>query len=263
MSTPWPILVLIGILGLAIGSFLNVVIYRVPRGESLLFPGSHCPVCKTALRAQHNIPVVSWFALRGRCAVCRSRISVRYPLVELSMAALFVAITLHFGLSLRLPAYLYLAAIGLTLAMIDKDVRKLPDSILLPSYVVCVGLLLPAGSVDGNWWPAERAVLGMLALSGIYAVLAVGHRGAIDLGEIKLAGLVGLCLGWASWPALVMAAFGSLLICGLTQSSSFSAGRHSADRALVLAPAVLIASGVSLFVAVPLLTWYGSLYATA
>ena len=106
-----PLVVVVAVLGLAVGSFLNVVIHRVPRAESLLRPGSRCPTCGVALRPWHNVPVVSWLALRGRCAHCRTRISVRYPLVELGTAALFVAVAARFGPTLALPAYLYLAAI--------------------------------------------------------------------------------------------------------------------------------------------------------
>lgn len=87
------LLLVVGLLGLAIGSFLNVVIYRVPRGESLVRPGSHCPSCDAPIKAWHNVPVVGWLVLRGRCAACRAPISGRYPLVELGTAALFVLVT--------------------------------------------------------------------------------------------------------------------------------------------------------------------------
>src|SRR2546423_14532572 len=109
MTAPVPAFV--GALGLVVGSFLNVVIHRVPRAESLLRPGSRCPACGTAIRPWHNVPVLGWLLLRGRCADCRGPISVRYPLVEAGTAALFVAVTARFGLSPVLPAYLYLAAL--------------------------------------------------------------------------------------------------------------------------------------------------------
>ena len=105
--------VLTGLLGLAVGSFLNVVIYRVPRQESIVKPGSHCPRCNEPIKGRHNVPLLSYLVLRGRCHACRSRISPRYPLVEAGTAALFVAITLRFGLTPQLPAYLYLAAVGI------------------------------------------------------------------------------------------------------------------------------------------------------
>src|SRR5689334_22306954 len=102
------LLVFTGLLGLAVGSFVNVVIYRVPRDLSLLRPGSRCPGCAAPIRPWHNVPVAGWLVLRGRCARCRTAISARYPLVELLTAALFVAVAARFGMTLALPAYLYL-----------------------------------------------------------------------------------------------------------------------------------------------------------
>jgi leader peptidase (prepilin peptidase)/N-methyltransferase len=119
------LLVLSGVLGLAVGSFLNVVVHRMPRHESVLRPGSYCPQCLVPIRARHNVPVLSWLALRGRCAHCRQPISARYPLVEAGTAVLFVAVAARLGASALLPAYLYLAAVAVALALIDLDVRRL------------------------------------------------------------------------------------------------------------------------------------------
>ncbi|MBV9920205.1 MAG: prepilin peptidase, partial [Pseudonocardia sp.] len=113
------VLILAAVLGLVVGSFLNVVIHRVPAEQSLLVPRSYCPDCGQAIRPWHNVPVLGWLALRGRCAHCGGRISIRYPLVEAGTATLFVALTARFGLSLELPAYLYLASIAVALAVID------------------------------------------------------------------------------------------------------------------------------------------------
>ena len=126
MAVPLFALALIGLLGLTVGSFLNVIIYRVPRGESLLFPNSHCPACDTAIKRRHNIPLFSWLALRGKCASCRAPISARYPAVEAATAALFVALTLEFGLGAQLPAYLYLVCIAVILVSIGLDAQQLP-----------------------------------------------------------------------------------------------------------------------------------------
>jgi leader peptidase (prepilin peptidase)/N-methyltransferase len=158
-------LTLIGVLGLLVGSFLNVVIYRVPRGESLLRPGSHCPQCDAAVRPWHNVPVLGWLLLRGRCADCRAPIGIRYPLVEVATALLFVAVTARFGATAALPAYLYLAAVGVALTMIDLDVLRLPDAIVLPSYAVGVVLLGAAAATTGDWPAALRALAGMAVLS--------------------------------------------------------------------------------------------------
>src|SRR5277367_6089083 len=111
-----------GILGLLVGSFLNVVVYRVPAGQSIVRPSSHCPNCGNPIRNRHNVPVLSWLALRGKCADCSKSISARYPIVEALTGALFVVVTIRLAnlhIVAALPAYLYFAAAGLALAAID------------------------------------------------------------------------------------------------------------------------------------------------
>jgi leader peptidase (prepilin peptidase)/N-methyltransferase len=201
-----------GVFGLLIGSFLNVVIWRAPRGESIVRPPSHCPGCNEPIRPRDNVPVLSWLLLRGRCRHCGTRISVRYPLVELLTAALFVVMAVRIGWHPALPAFLYLAAIGVALAMIDLDVRRLPDVITLPSYAVGLALLGIAAAVDGQAWPLERAAIGMAALYAFYYLLAVVAVGGMGFGDVKLAGVLGLYLAWIGWGALVAGAFLAFLI---------------------------------------------------
>jgi leader peptidase (prepilin peptidase)/N-methyltransferase len=252
VTATWPIVAGIGLLGLMIGSFLNVVIYRVPRDESILFPGSHCPDCGSAVQARHNVPVIGWLVLRGRCASCLEPISIRYPLVEAGTATLFVAITVRFGLSAQLPAYLYLAAIGVTLAMIDFDVRRLPDSIVLPSYVISVLLLMPAGAVTGDWWVATRSLLGMAALWTIYMILALAYPNGMGFGDVKLAGVLGLYLGWLGWGALLIGGFGAFLIGGLGGTALIASGRASRNTAIPFAPCMIASAVLAVLVAVPI-----------
>ena len=261
MPAPTPFVLLAAVLGLAVGSFLNVVIYRVPRQESIVSPGSHCPSCSTPIKGRHNVPVFSWLILRGRCHSCHDRISVRYPLVEAGTALLFAAITMRFGLSLQLPAYLYLAAIGVCLALIDVDVRRLPDSIVLPSYVVSLLLLLPAGAQGAGGTVAIRAVAGMGALLVLFFALAAAYPNGLTFGDVKLAGLVGLYLGWLSWSALFLTAVGSLLIAAVTGLTVVVTRNASRYIAIPLAPCLLGAGVLSVLVAAPLTSWYGSLLA--
>ena len=258
VSAPIPFVAVVALLGLAIGSFLNVVIYRVPRGESLVAPGSHCPSCDTPIKGRHNVPVVSWLALRGRCAGCRCRISVRYPLVEAGTAALFVGVTLRFGLSPQLPAYLYLSALAVVLAMIDVDVRRLPDSIVVPSYVVSGLLLIPAGAANGGWWTGERAAVGMLSLLAIFFCLAIALPTEITFSDVKLAGLLGMYLGWMSWEALfigVVAALAVVAFSGKTLALAASR-RDRVYTAVPVAPCLLGATVFTLFLAAPVTGWY-------
>jgi leader peptidase (prepilin peptidase) / N-methyltransferase len=247
------------VLGLAIGSFLNVVIYRVPRDESLLRPGSHCPRCQAPIRPWHNVPVLSWLVLRGRCAGCRERISLRYPLVELGTAALFVAVTAKFGAVPVLPAYLYLAAIAVALALIDLDVHRLPNAIVLPSYVVGAVLLAPAVVVHRDVDAATRALVGMAVLWAFYFALAYAYPGGMGFGDVKLAGVLGLYLGWLGWSELLVGTFAAFLLGGLVGAALMAARLAKRKTALAFGPYMLAGAFVAVFVAGPVAGWYQSL----
>ncbi len=204
--------VLLGIVGLLIGSFLNVVIARVPEGESVVSPRSRCPRCGTEIASRDNIPVVSWLLLRARCRHCSEPISVRYPLVELGHAALWLVVLWHFGWSWELPPYLYLASVGLALAVIDLDTKRLPNVLTLPSYVVLGLLFLLPAAIDGDWSAYLRAWLAALALFGFYFLLAVIYPSGMGFGDVKLAGVLGLALGWLGWGVLVVGGFLGFLL---------------------------------------------------
>ena len=154
------VVVFSAVLGLAIGSFLNVVIWRVPRHESIVSPPSHCPGCDVPIAPRDNVPVLSWLVLRGRCRHCRNPISARYPLVELATGVLFALMVWRFGLAWELPAYLYLAAIAVALALIDIDVHRLPNAIVLPSYPVMAVLLVFQMRVPGVDPPRQAVLRG-------------------------------------------------------------------------------------------------------
>ncbi|MFF1529288.1 prepilin peptidase [Cellulomonas sp. NPDC058312] len=209
------------LLGLLVGSFLNVVVWRVPRGESVVSPPSACPACGHRIRSRDNVPVLSWLALRGRCRDCGAPIARRYPLVEAGTALLFALTGWFVSETLTLwalPAMLYLAAVMVALTLIDLDVHRLPDAIVLPSYGVGAGLLLladlaPDGSLDTG--AAVRAVIGAAALAAFFFVLfAVNPRG-MGFGDVKLAGVLGLYLGWFGWGALAVGAFGAFVLGGV------------------------------------------------
>ncbi len=257
-----PLLVLAGVLGLAVGSFLNVVIHRVPRGESLIRPASHCPNCDRPVRPWEIVPVLSWLALRGRCAGCKTRISVRYPLVEAATAALFVAITLRFGLSPELPAYLYLGAVSLALALIDLDVRRLPNPIVLPSYVVGAVLLALPAALGPDWAAAGRALLAMAALFSLYLAIACSYRGGMGLGDVKLAGVLGLYLGWLGWSSVLVGAFSGFLLGGLVGVALMVARRASRRTPIPFGPFMLAGALLAVFLADPIASWYTTTFLT-
>ena len=215
-------------LGSAIGSFLNVVAHRVPRGQSVVNPPSACPDCGSEIRSRHNVPVVGWLVLRGRCYDCRSPISARYPLVEAGTAVLFVLAAVRFGDQPWLvPAYLSFAAIAGALALIDLDVRRLPNSIVLPSYPVLAVLL----AVGGDGGALQRAALGAAVLFGFFFLVAMAAPGAMGFGDVKLAGVVGGMTAYLSWGTLLSGAFlGFFLgaVAGLMLIALRRAGRRSA-----------------------------------
>ena len=199
--------VLYGVFGLLIGSFLNVVVHRVPRGESVVRPPSACPSCGREIRPRDNVPVLSWFLLRGRCRDCGEPISSRYPLVEAGTAALFVVMALRFGYDWVLPAYLYLAAVGLALALIDLDCKRLPDALTLPSYAVAVVLLGGAALLGSDSGDLLTALLGGLAMFAVYFALAFAYPAGMGFGDVKLAGVLGMYLGWLGWGAWAVGLF--------------------------------------------------------
>lgn len=211
--------VLGGVFGLLIGSFLNVVVHRVPAGLSVVRPASACPACGAAIRRRDNVPVLSWLALRGRCRDCGEPISVRYPLVELATAVLFVGVVLRLTVSesspWAVPAYLYLAAIGVALTLIDLEHHRLPDAIVLPAYPVLATLLVLASWGGGDWSALLRAAIGGGALWLFYFVLLLVKPGAMGFGDVKLAGVLGAGLAWLGWGTLVVGAFGAFLFGGV------------------------------------------------
>lgn len=203
------------VFGLAIGSFLNVVAWRVPRGESVVRPPSHCPACAAAIAPRDNIPVLSWLLLRARCRHCASPISLRYPLVEAGTAALTAAIAIKVGPHAALPAYIYLAVIAVVLALIDLDVQKLPNAIVLPSYLVAGALLGVAALLDHDGGAAIRAAVGMAGYYGAFFALWFAYPKGMGFGDVKLAGVLGLYLGYLGWGTLLVGAFGGILLGGI------------------------------------------------
>ncbi|MEI7777927.1 MAG: prepilin peptidase [Actinomycetes bacterium] len=244
------------LLGLAIGSFLNVVIWRVPRGESVVKPPSHCPGCDREILGRDNIPVVSWLLLRGKCRSCGNPISGRYPSVELLTAVIFGVLAVKFGWSLQLLAFEYLAAATIALSFIDLDTKRLPDVIVLPSYFVGTLLLAIAAGTSGEWHRLLGAGLGALALFGFYfSTWFVFPRG-MGFGDVKLAGVLGLYLGWLGWGPVVVGAFSGFLIgatAGVFLMAFSRAGRKSA---IPFGPAMCVGTLTGILIGQPIATWY-------
>jgi leader peptidase (prepilin peptidase)/N-methyltransferase len=237
------------LVGVMIGSFLNVVIHRVPRGESVIRPRSHCPACDAPIRPRHNVPIVSYLLLGGRCAACRARISARYPMVEAATGLLFAAAAAWALSSDRgplLPALLYLAAAGVALAAIDLDVHRLPNVIVLPSYPVVAILLAAAAWWSGDWGALGRAAIGAAALFAFYLLLVLVYPAGMGWGDVKLAGVLGGVLAFVSWAALVVGAFAGFVFGAVVAVAVLASGRGTGRTALPFGPFMLlgVATGV-------------------
>jgi leader peptidase (prepilin peptidase)/N-methyltransferase len=247
---------LYGSFGLLIGSFLNVVVWRVPRGESVVSPPSACPHCGEHIGARDNVPVVSWLVLRGRCRHCAGPISVRYPLVEAGTGLLFAVVGLARGFSPDAPALLYLAAITVALALIDLDTRRLPNAIVLPSYPVAAALLALAAWVGGDWPALGRAAIACAVLYAFYFVLMFVYPAGMGFGDVKLAGVLGLYLGWVGWGAVLVGAFGAFLLGGVVSVGLIATGRATRKSGIPFGPFMLAGAGLGIAAGESVWSWY-------
>lgn len=204
---PWVVATIASVFGLLVGSFVNVVVWRVPRGESIVRPGSHCQGCDTPLRALDNVPVVSWVVLRGRCRYCSGHISARYPATEFGSALLFWVVGYRFSDSWSVFAYLVLVAALLALSLIDIDHLLLPNKVIYPSAALVVPLLVLASALEHEWNSLGRAALGAAIDFAIFFTIWFVAPSAMGYGDVRLSALLGFALGWLGWPALFLGMF--------------------------------------------------------
>jgi leader peptidase (prepilin peptidase)/N-methyltransferase len=263
-----PLQILLGVyaavLGLIVGSYLNVVIYRLPRGISTVLPRSRCPGCGAAIRAFDNVPVVSYLLLGGRCRACGARISWRYPLIEGATAALFLASFLRFGFSFEAPAAALFCALMLVLAMIDVDHMILPDALTWPA--VAVGLLLQpflpwARLWEGPWGALAGAALGALLGAGILLAVWLGwylirHEEGMGLGDVKMLAAIGAFLGWQG---VLVSLFFAALSGALVGLALMAWGRLGAKAKLPFGAFLALGGLVALFAGEPIVQAYARL----
>lgn len=250
------LLLVVGVFGALVGSFLNVCIYRLPREESVAWPASHCPQCRHSIAPYDNIPVLSYLVLGGRCRACRNPIPLRYPLVEVANALGWVAIVWYFGLTA--PAALYALFFSAMLVITGTDLSHtiIPDSVTLPGMVIgLVGAatILPVGLLN--------SVLGVVVGGGLLWALAAASpylfgKEGMGGGDIKLLGMVGAFLGWR--PALLTIMIGALVgsIVGLSLIG-FKVLRR--DEYIPFGPFLALGAVLALFFHQPILDWYWAL----
>lgn len=251
-------------LGAIVGSFLNVVIFRFPAGESIVFPGSKCPRCQTPIKAYDNIPVLSWLILRGRCRACREPISALYPIIELANALFYVAIFLRTGVSWSFLPLAAIVSMTIVLIFIDLDIQILPDVVDLPGIAVGLVIGWMALGADSEMMLSASlrdSVLGAVLGGGLLWGIALVYRGirgfeGMGLGDVKMLAMVGAVVGWE--PIIPLLFLASIM--GATVGIAFGAlKRGGMQLALPFGVFLGIATLVVMFFGPTLLEWYGTI----
>ena len=256
----WLIILLIFCFGITIGSFLNVVIYRLPLGQSIVFPGSHCPNCNHSIPWYFNVPILSYVFLQGKCGFCKKSISIRYPLVEALTGGLFCLTFYRFGFQWATPVLWILVATLVCISFIDLDHRIIPDVISLPGIIVgfSASFVLP-------WVSWSDSLLGILLGGGSLYFVAVVYelltkKEGMGGGDIKLLAMLGAFLGWKAVLPIIF--FGSLLgtIMGVPLMII-----HKADSKLAIpfGPFLAIGSLIYLYWGPIIIRWYLGLFLDA
>lgn len=247
---------MVGLIGLAIGSFLNVVIYRVPRRESVVSPRSSCTACNTELSVVDNIPLISWVVLHGKCRTCHAPISIRYPAIELATAVLFTALAVRFTTDSALPGFLFFTAVLIAVSVIDLDYYIVPNRIVLVALATSVPLLTATAVVDDRGSDLKNALIGMLAASGGLAILHFAYPRGMGMGDVKLALILGLYLGWLSLGHVFLGIFLGFLLGSIVGLMLIATGLRSRSQHLPFAPFLASGSLLAVFVGESILNWY-------
>lgn len=225
--------VIAGVFGLLVGSFLNVVLYRVPKGESVVFPPSRCPACGHPLRPLENIPVLSWIVLGGRCSACRASISIRYPLVELLTGAAFALAVTEFGPTFAGLAAAALGAVLIAVLFFDLDHLLIPDAFVIPCALCCVALAVAQHRVLAG---VESAAI----TGGVFGAVYAATRGrGMGLGDVKLAAALGFGLPVSAGVALVVTSF---VVGAFAAIPVLAAGSRGRRDALPFGPFLVVAA---------------------
>lgn len=245
------------IIGAILGSFLNVVIYRVPRRESIVRPGSACPACGTPLLARDNIPILSFLILRGRCRGCSARISPRYPIVETVAGVLPVLMFARFGAGAEFYVYWCLSYVLLVLSFIDLDLRILPDRVTLPGIVIGLIVAPLLHLTPGFWSSLIGAVVGggALYLVGMLGELML-KKESMGGGDVKLAAMLGAFMGWQMIVLALFVAFFTGAVVGIAVIAS---KRTDWSRSVPFGPFIALGAVTAILWGGPLIRWYSSL----
>ena len=243
-----------GLIGLAVGSFLTVVVDRVPKKESVVSPRSRCPSCGAGIRARDNIPVFSYLLLRGRCHTCQVRISARYPILEAATGASFAGVAVVHDRPLPVVMLCVFCAVMLTVAAIDLELKIIPNAITYPAVPAFAAIVL-LGAILGQDLDPVRALLGGLAYGGGFFVIALIAPRGLGMGDVKLTLLIGLVLGSLGLAYVGVAAGAAILLGGLGGIIALLAGRGR-KSAIPFGPFLAAGALVATFWGERIAAWY-------
>jgi leader peptidase (prepilin peptidase) / N-methyltransferase len=245
---------LAAVLGAAFGSFLNVVAYRLPRGLSLVRPGSRCPACETPIRPYDNVPVLSWLALRGRCRSCRAPISARYPVVEAATIALCTLVVVVFESGVEAWLGLALVLLLVPVTLIDLDYRIIPNRLLLLGAVAALAILaaFDPGEIPGH-------LIAAVAAGGFFLLAVLAYPAGMGMGDVKLAAVLGLFLSRAVGPAVFVALVAGTVVGALIIARK--GAREGRKTAIPFGPYLALGGLVGLFFGDAIVDWYLATFA--
>lgn len=245
--------VLIFILGLIVGSFSNVCIYRIPRNESIVYPASHCPKCHSKIKPVDNIPLLSYILLKGRCRNCKSKISIQYPIVELLTGLIYLIIYLTYGLSVQTLVYIILSSALIIIAFIDLNEQIVPDVISLPGIVI--GFIL---SFFVPYISFINSALGVVVGGGI--ILVIGMAGSVIFkkeamggGDVKLAAMIGAFLGWRY---IIISLFLGFFLGAVAGIILILSKIKSREDVVPFGPFIVLGSFITLLWGEQIISWY-------
>lgn len=246
-------IILIFILGLIVGSFSNVCIYRIPRNESIIYPASHCPKCRSNISPKDNIPLLSYILLKGRCCNCKSKISIQYPIVEFLTGLTYLIIYLIYGLSIQSLIYIILASALIIIAFIDLNEQIVPDVISLPGIVM--GFIL---SFFVPYISYMNSALGVLVGGGL--ILIIGLAGSVIFkkeamggGDVKLAAMIGAFLGWRY---IIISLFLGFFLGALAGIFLILSKIKSREDVVPFGPFIVLGSFITLLWGEKIISWY-------
>jgi len=247
------IIFFLGLLGLIVGSFSNVCIYRIPRNESIVYPASHCPKCHTTIKPIDNIPLLSYILLRGRCRHCKSKISIRYPIVEFLTGFIYIIIYLIYGLSYQTLIYIILSSALIIITFIDLNEQIIPDVISLPGIVI--GFIL---SFFVPYISFINSALGIVVGGGIILIIGLGgsvifKKEAMGGGDVKLAAMIGAFLGWKY---IIVSLFLGFFLGAVTGIILIITKIKKREDVVPFGPFIVLGSLITLLWGEQIISWY-------